>query len=233
MTKSNITDESLLLLQILQNNFPIEIDGKQAILDLQQANFQWKQMEWIGWYIEHKIFTLLTSKIGGSIGPQYGRTTFDYKKQFVWDFKAHPEVKFDGKPNEPMILNDKEAIKLCIQEYGAVSFIVVSGKAQFDTSGEFKRWHDSLKGETSVYEQERINRGAPSRIRKSAFDVEKISAICFDNPDLLEEGLETGWLTYFQEGMRNANGKPRRAKYAIKTHLIPEKLFPTPPVSIK
>ncbi|MDO8873674.1 MAG: hypothetical protein Q7V05_13240 [Methanoregula sp.] len=129
------------------------MDGKAAIIELKEVDYQWKQMEWIGWYSEHKLFTILTQKIGGRKGPAFGNTTFDYQKNYVWDFKAHPGKNPKEKINEPMILNDREALDLCIQQYQGIGFIVVHGQAVFDSSGEFKAWHDELKGGHSTYEK--------------------------------------------------------------------------------
>ncbi|UJG43943.1 MAG: hypothetical protein K9W46_01865 [Candidatus Heimdallarchaeum endolithica] len=35
------------------------------------------------------------------------------------------------------------------------------------------------------------------------------------NENLLSQGQSNGWIRYFQKGMRNADGSPRRPKYMI------------------
>ena len=104
--------------------------------------------------------------------------------------------------------------------------------AEFDDTGEFKAWHDVLKGGHSSYELERIERGAPSRKRKCAFEIDHIEAIFFNNQKELNEGINEHWITFFQEGMRNANGRPRRSKYALWTTKAPEKIRPISPIVI-
>ena len=168
-------------------------------------------MEWVGWFIEYKIKEILFDNYGGSKGPRYGNTEFDYMNMIPWDFKAHIENS-SGHPWT--ILNDCEAVDLCIEEYGGLGYFFVCGDAEFDEDESFKHWHDNLKGKTSDYVKERIKRGAKSRIRKKAFNVESFSAI-FINDKILREGLRHKWIGYFQKGMRNANGTPRRAKYKI------------------
>lgn len=215
-------NEAKEILATISQKIPKIVDGKKAILELKAVNYQWRQMEWIGWYFEYFIFNLLSESITGSKGPKYGNTTFDFQKEFVWDIKVHPMIKPNGSKNEPMILNDKEAIENCISQNNGVGFIVIKGNAQFDDDGSFKQWHDILKGGHSNYEIERIRRGSNSRRRKTEFIVQSIEILFFTTIDQLNRGIEERWISFFQEGMRNADGSPRRAKYAINTSLIPE-----------
>jgi hypothetical protein len=221
MRHNLISQEAEQIATILTRTLKPDIDGKLAILELKAVDYQWKQMEWIGWYFEHEIFQILRKNIGGSKGPQYGRTIFDYVRNYVWDIKAHPILNADGTFNEPMVLNDKEAIEKCIEEHSGLGFIVINGQADFDSSGDFKAWHDALKGGVSHYEKERINRGAKSRTRKTKFTIKNIDILFFNEVSVLNNGIEKKWLSFFQEGMRNADGSPRRAKYAIWTQRIP------------
>ena len=89
---------------------------------------------------------------------------------------------------------------------------------------------ESLKGKISSYEIERIRRGARSRKRKCAFEIEQVEAIFFNGQEDLDRGVEEGWLTFFQEGMRNADGSPRRPKFELITNRAPESIRPVPPV---
>jgi len=84
-------------------------------LELQQADYHWKQMEWIGWFNEWKAGQVVIASIGGGDGPRYGNTKFDYRRNCVWDFKIHLT---GSRPWT--ILNDQEAIDSCIREHGAV-----------------------------------------------------------------------------------------------------------------
>lgn len=201
---------------------PRKLEGRAAIQEMKDGGYhQWRQMEWIGWYYEWKLGEVLGKTLGGGTGPRYGNTTFDYKRHHVWDFKAHPFLNPNGKPNEPMILNDQEAVQRCLAEHGGLGFVVVNGTASFDGSDEFKAWHDAFKGGVSAYEQERVARGATSRKRKTAFTVQEIDFYRFSSMAEIERGLTEGWLGAFQEGMRNADGSPRRAKYSVFTQRVP------------
>jgi len=228
----DVIQEVNQIIRILKTSLPKTIDGKEAILELKRIDYNWKQMEWIGWYFEHLLFTTIIGALGGTGGPTFGNTAFDYKKKYVWDFKTHPILTPKGNRNDTMILNDKEAIDLCVQKYNGIGFIVVHGNAVFDQTGEFKSWHDALKGGHSDYERERIKRGAPSRKRKSAFEIDHIETLFFNNSEELNRGVSERWITFFQEGMRNADGSPRRSKYAIKTIKAPGSIHPVDSVRL-
>jgi hypothetical protein len=206
-----IKDDANKLVAILREKLPKTIDGRDAITAMRdEGSTQWRQMEWIGFWFEHFVETKIAAGMGITKGPTYGNTTFDTKISQVWDLKVHP----DAKPQ--LILNDQEAFKACIEQNGGLGFIILEGQAEFDSSGDFKRWHDILKGGTSAYEAARIMNGKPSRKRKVSFTPKRMVALYFPNLDSVREGLRDGWLGEFQENMSNSNGKPRRAKYLLK-----------------
>ena len=164
------------------------------------------------------------SRSGGSVGPTFGRTAFDYRRDHVWDLKCHPLNGSSGGRASVLILNDAEAIEACIHLYGCVGFIVAFGRVEYDDeAGTFKLWHDELKGGRSKYEIERVARGARSRRRKVAMTFERITVYVLDGP-ALAEGVRGGWIGSFQQGMRNADGSPRRQKYTLLTQRVPADL---------
>lgn len=217
----NIQEEGEKIHATLWDELPKFWDGKDAILELKTAGYQWRQMEWIGWYFEWKAKQILICALGGSDGPTYRNTRFDYRKDFVWDLKAHP----GNSRTLFTILNDVEAIDHCINEYGTIGFILAVGTVGYDDDGSFKKWHDTLKGGVSRYEMERVRRGARSRRRKVFFTVENYLTFALDQGDIIR-GLSEGWLqNSFQKGMRNADGSSRRAKYSIRLDEIPQDLM--------
>jgi hypothetical protein len=171
----------------------------------------WRQMEWIGFWFEHFVDEVLLTDTSGLTGPKYGSTQFDFMLDEPWDLKAHPTN------NPKIILNDKAAVDSCISDYGSINYLLLAGDVEYDDDLQsFKRWHDSLKGETSKYELQRQNEGRRSRRRKISFTPRSLHAFRLDK-DSIQVGLESRTLTYFQEGMRNSNGKPRPSKYMIDT----------------
>lgn len=188
---------------------PNHWEGKCSIIEMREGGSkQWRQMEWIGWYFEYKCGELL----GGFIkipGPRYGNVGFDGFELIPWDFKAHSMVNPQGKPQSKVIVNDLEAIHRATSEYGSIGLVVAQGIPIYDgTRRSFQRWHDQYKGKRSKYVEERIQRGAPSRIRKASFTLKYIEIF-----DLRLEALEKA--EGFQQDFRNADGSPRRVKVMI------------------
>jgi hypothetical protein len=215
--RSSAYEEVIQLFDLLSKVLPKKVDGKTAILEMKDCgNPNWRQMEWVGFWFEFFVEQNLIPRLGGNSGPTFGTTKFDFKKKFVWDLKAHP----NGTKN--LILNDQMAFRQCVKEQKGLGFIIVSGETTYDDyDASFKKWHDKLKGGTSVYEKERLSRGAPSRRRKVSFSPTNLHSIWFDNLNEVEVATKNGWLKSFQTGMRNSNGNPRPAKYMINLENVP------------
>lgn len=99
---------------------PIEWEGKKCVLELKDANYQWKQMEWWAFYFEWQCRRLLEGEFripGERIG---GRVTFDAKRSMVWDFKAKA-IKSD---DHRAILNDMKAVDEVVGRDGAYGAII-------------------------------------------------------------------------------------------------------------
>ena len=203
-------DEAAEFVNALAIDLPRNMDGRRTILALQQAGARWRDMEWIGFGFEHLARSVLVAQCHASAGPYFGRTQFDVQREHVWDLKAHP------RGASGPILNDREAMELCVAEFGGVGFIIAEGDATYDEDGLFKAWHDALKGGISTYEVDRIARHARSRRRKTAFSISSYEAFWFPSPASLQAAVAAGALSYFQEGMRNSNGMPRRPKYLVR-----------------
>ena len=211
--------EGTVIKKILNHKFPRLLDGKSCVLELKQNVYNWKQMEWIGFYLEYIGRKILMNNYGGEIGPTFGRTTFDYMNNYVWDFKAH--VLNSSSPNDA-IMNDCEAVNKCIEKKDGLGFIIALGKAEYDDNNAlFKEWHDRLKEKISKYEVNRKKRGAKSRKRKISFELVEFLIIFLKSKKDIRNAITQGWLSGdSQIGWRNSNGSPRRAKYKIKINKI-------------
>jgi hypothetical protein len=215
---TSIIEEFIKIALVAKPLLPEKITGQEAILAMKDGGSRnWRQMEWIGWWFEYFVETEIKPRIGNTLGPKYGNTTFDFKLNHVWDLKAHPEHKND------LLLNDQVAIKNCARENNGVGFIIVEGEVDYDDDNEtFKNWHDQLKGKQTKYVQERIARNAPSRRRKASFKPTSIVGIWLPSVEGIAKGIKDGWIAGFQENMRNSDGKPRNAKFKFVTSKIPE-----------
>ncbi len=188
-------------------------DGREAIKFLKDNDYQWKQMEWIGWYFELRAKQILKQKLGGQEGPVFGNVSFDFSvENEPWDFKSHPI-----KPRDAwMYLNDVEAVDSCVISIGSIGWVVAMGNATYDLDGSFKEWHDSLKGPMSAYEVARKGRGARSRPRKVTFQCTHFLIVKVDSKAALDDAVRAGLMKgTMQVGQRNADGKARRPKYGL------------------
>jgi len=174
-------------------------------------------MEWPGFWVECRVEQHLARVSGLEKGPTYGNVQFDLARNFVWDLKTHSETGSSVTP-----LNDQEAVVDCVRERGGIGYLIVNGVPTPDSDGSFKRWHDALKGKKSSYVKSNEARGATSRMRKASFEFTTVQGIWIDNESILREGIASGWLKGFQDGMRNSNGNARRSKFSLDLSKIPD-----------
>lgn len=194
------------------SEMPNEWDARQVIQEWKNIGKEkyWRQMEWIGWRFQELCEQCLKpTQLFDFSGQRYGYADFDAFAEIPWDFKAHIRQNPHGLQTHKVPGTDRRATLQAIKNYGAAGFIVGVGAAVFnDENRSFQRWHQTLKGNLSEYEQERINRDAPSRLRKTAFTLQEIWIIEID--EKLCKNLGT-----FMKGFRNKDGSPRKAKVML------------------
>lgn len=179
-------------------------DGKTCVLELKEADYQWRQMEWIGWYFEMMCRRLLPNGGFAIPGDTIGRITFDGKRCANWDFKAHA-VKTQ---THLAVLNDVAAMDESVKRYGWHGLIVALLDCEYnDSDRSFQKWHTELKGGVSAFEKARAARTAVSRYRKTRALLSEIVFIGID-------GDRLGDLAIYRQG-RNSNGSARAPKYMI------------------
>ena len=191
---------------VLKSNLPKYWDGKDSVLFMKNNEcHNWRQMEWPGWYFQFQCERFLSQMSGFDIpGPAYGNVEFDGFYIIPWDFKTHSNNTGTEVPT-----NGYQEVMKAIQDYGKVGFIIACGDAIFDDeNASFKTWHNTIKGATSIYEQDRIRRGATSRRRKAGFSLKSLDFIFVDRNTI-------NYCGSFQSGMRNSNGNVRNAKVML------------------
>lgn len=211
-TASDPRAEGQLLLTAIADGLPIVIDGKQAIAAMKDGgSSHWRQTEWIGFYPEFWFDTNVAEALNAKRGPTFGNMSFDIQRDHVWDLKAHAAGKKTWAP-----LNDVEAIEGCINDFGGVGFLVISGPCTYDDDlATFKSWHVSLSGGPSDYSRRIAARGAKSRRRKTSFSPDHLLAFWFSSMTDVKRARNEGWIKGFQTDMRNSNDNPRRAKIQV------------------
>ncbi|MBM2820567.1 MAG: hypothetical protein HW405_327 [Candidatus Berkelbacteria bacterium] len=215
-----ISNKLLLQLEQLLVQIPALWNCRKAVLEMRDFGYpHWKQMEWIGFYFQFLCDNKL-AKLGNIPGPKYGKSEFDGFFEVPWDFKAHPIKNAKGVLNKSVIINDRIAIYEAIKQFGAVGLILAIGEAEYnDTDRSFQVWHKELKGGLSNYEEKRLLRDAPSRLRKTFFRLSEIDLILIDDTIVKDLGS-------FQEGFRNSDGSPRNAKVLLDlTKMKPVKII--------
>ncbi len=190
-------------------NLPTYWDGKSSVLELKEAKFNWKQMEWIGFYFEFKVKQCLQS-VCGIPGDKYDRVEFDLKKEINWDIKASA-IKTD---NHRIILNDMSAMNRSVKNYGHHGEIIGLCDVEYnDEDRSFQKWHTELKGGLSKYEKRRMAIPTSiSRYRKSSARLIEIVYLVFSESDLRK-------LDVMRQG-KNSNNKPRPPKYSLNLERI-------------
>jgi len=189
-------------------NLPKFWDGKESILELKEANYQWRQMEWWAFYFEYKVRNLLADKFSFP-GDQYENVSFDFKGAINWDLKAHAIKSNEHK----VILNDKLAMEKSIEKMGCHGEIIALCDVEYnDNDRTFQKWHTELKGGKSEYELAREERTSISRYRKTKAELTEIILLL-----ITKENIED--LDVHKQG-RNSNGSPRNPKYVLDIELI-------------
>ena len=195
----------------LLSDLPAIWNGKKSILELKEANFNWRQMEWWGFYFEYLCYQRLKSSFTIP-GDRFGKartSCFDIKGSINWDLKAKA-IKSDDHRS---ILNDMQAMDWSIQEYGAHGLIIALCDVEYnDSDRTFQRWHQELKGGKSKYEINREKRTGVSRYRKTNVELQEILFLVVTSKNISSLGIH-------HQG-RNSNGKPRPPKYMLDYDVI-------------
>jgi hypothetical protein len=195
----------------LKNNLlqlPKFWDGKSCVLELKEANYQWRQMEWWAFYFEWKARILLAEKFAFP-GDKFENVIFDLKGTINWDLKAKA-IKSD---EHKVILNDKLAMEQSIANDGSHGEIIALCDVEYnDHDRSFQKWHTELKGGKSNYELERELRTSVSRYRKTKAELMEIVLLILKKDDL-------NLLGTMKQG-RNSNGAPRLEKYLLDLEIL-------------
>lgn len=178
-------------------------DGRQCILEMKEADYHWKQMEWWAFYFEF----LCRHRLGRDFqipGEKFRTVEFDLKGSVNWDLKAKA-IKSD---EHSCILNDCSAIEASIQTHQEHGVIIALCDVEYnDVNRSFQQWHSELKGGLSAYEQARRRRTNVSRYRKTKAELSQVLFVRLDKEVI-------GRLGQMRQG-RNSNGAPRPPKYLL------------------
>lgn len=206
------SQEAGQMADVLTDVIPKHLDGKEATLEMKEADGPWKQMEWPGFYFDWKGVRALSQHIGGGRGPSYGRTEFDYESEFVWDLKA---TNMDSSTRY-IPTNDASSIIECIDDHG-LGFVIAKHHSEMDETGEFKQWHDKKKGKIQMQRDPSY-----SRPRKKSVIYEELLFLYFNSKEDIKDAIDDGWVLGFQVDFLNQDGSERNKKFKFKKGAIPD-----------
>lgn len=199
-----VYEKDVVIIKNALEDMPVNWDGKRSIIALKEANFQWKQMEWIGFYFEYLCQVRLKNAGFTIPGKRYGNVEFDSFSSINWDWKSSA-IK---SHNHKIILNDQLAMDSSLDTYGYHGLILSLLDVEYnDDSRTFQQWHSELKGGVSEYEKDRIRRNATSRYRKTSAKMNQILLLVIDK-------CNKDYLCIHKQG-RNAGGQERNPKYML------------------
>ena len=182
---------------------PTVWEGRETILKMREANFQWKQVEWWAFYFE----LLFVERLKGEFaipGEKCGNTAFDGKRSVNWDLKAKA-IKSD---DHLAILNDQAAIEASIEKWGEHGVVIALCDVEYnDIDRTFQTWRTELQGGKSKYTRDREARTSISRYRKTKAVLTELLFLRLTVDSLSLLGI-------MSQG-RNSNGKPRPKKYMV------------------
>ena len=213
MSNQIIGAKDIELIKSDLSKMPVLWEGKACVLELKEADYNWRQMEWWAFYFEHKFQSIFKSAFQFP-GEKYDRVNFDLKGEINWDLKAKAIKSDDHK----VILNDRGAMEDSIARHGFHGEIIALCDVEYnDINRSFQKWHSELKGGLSKYEKERKERTSVSRYRKTKAELTEILFVIFTSDDLSK-------LSILKQG-RNSNGKARPEKYMLDLESIHQFYF--------
>lgn len=194
----------------------LHVDGRKAILEMKKRNWNWREVEWPGFYLKRKIPEICIEKYETQFQERNIGKLYLLKGTYIWDIRFNAL----GKTQDNIPFMSKDNIDGIIEEYGGLGLIVVDAEVDSDDDWSFYRWLQEKKG-VSSYELERERNGRAPRKRKKGFRIRQIHAYYFPE-EHIHRGPREGWINpNFQRDYRQPGGEPRAGKYQMYLGRIP------------
>lgn len=212
----------------LLQGLPRVWDGREAVMWLQANSLRGAfDNEWQGFYGEERAKEVLGRSFTPSLKPpqvKYGRTTFDYALNWVWDIKVHTARSISGtgvqEKRGSIVLNDSNAVRACVSKGGGLGFLIINGDAVMDDTGEFVAWQREKKAQAGR-SVSRSNSGR-SRTRKKAFMPTAVEAFHLGSAEALSAAFLSGAVVERSQGRQAPrDDQVEGAARAPKVHLSP------------
>lgn len=194
------------------------IDGYDAIEEMEEKSWpSWKQVEWPGFYLKHKIRELVSHRYPDEFIDWGEGALYLLKGDYIWDSRFNA---IGDRQNEIPFLS-VDNINQIIEEAGGLGLIVVNAVVNRDLDGKFREHLERKKHGPSDYDIERELDGRPPKTRKTAFMITRVYSFYFPEEEI-HRGPNEGWINpTFQEDRRQSDGGTREGKYLIYLDRIP------------
>ncbi|MDR0927566.1 MAG: hypothetical protein LBO69_07360 [Ignavibacteria bacterium] len=137
--KKYTNDIKLLQTELLK--LPKIWEGKKSVLELKEADYNWRQMEWWAFYFEFIVHKILNEKFAFP-GDKFDNVCFDLKGNINWDLK----VAMLNSDNEFCILNNKNIVDTAISKDGYYGVLLAICDVEWgDLDKTLRKWFYELK----------------------------------------------------------------------------------------
>jgi hypothetical protein len=197
------------------------VDGYDAIEEMEKRDWpSWKQIEWPGFYLKHKIRELAIQKFPADFEPWNHGTLYLLKGEYIWDTRFNA-ITGDERYAGQIPFMSVESIDRILDDSDGLGLFVVNAVANYDLDGKFIDYLEQKKLGKTEYDLEREAEGRPPRRRKTAFMINRVYSYFFPGEDI-HKGPRDGWINpKFQEDRRQFDGGTREGKYLLYLHKIP------------
>jgi hypothetical protein len=119
--------QDIELLKESLTKLPVFWEGKASVLELKEADYNWRQMEWWAFYLEYKVRQLFSDTFQFP-GDKYGNVKFDMKGAINWDIRTCV-LNHSG---QYVYLNDVDATNATIKNNDSYGITLATLYANYD-----------------------------------------------------------------------------------------------------
>lgn len=180
----------------------------------------WQQMEWPGWFFEFEAISLFKGLFSLHADlPEEQQTGLDAFNEFPLDLKTRVNKNVKSAGNKWTILNDKRRMDDIFTEFGHLSFLVVSGDAEFGNIQ--KEYLSRIRAQLGKKISTAGPSGRANRARKDSFSPTSLSYFSFSARDWADL-QKVGAVKIYNQG-KQLNGDLRNLKYQVEF----SRIYPT------
>ncbi len=195
--------------------------AQDAILEMKDKDWYWKENEWPGWFMKMKFQELPVAKHGDPFRSVNNVKQRFLQGEYLWDHRFNT---YNSRTAGKVAFMSYKNLQNILEKYDGLGLLISNCYVAHDISGDVFAFHEDLKGGSSVRTEE--IRADPNRYawrRKSLFFIITMHSYYFTFEDF-ESGTGEDWLgKHFQGFARQPSGESRKDKPEIYPANIPER----------